>query len=54
MKPLFDVGEEKPTALYYQVVYQGEVVFWNQSRAICNSYICRNMLQGVRPTPVYL
>lgn len=51
MKQLYDVGEEKPTRPYYQVIYQGEVVFWHECYSICNSYICRNMLQGVRPKP---
>lgn len=52
MKKLQNVPEEKPETLYYEVVYHGKVVFTDECYAICNSYICRNMLQGVRPKGV--
>jgi hypothetical protein len=39
---------------HYEVIVAGIVVFANEVRAICNSYICREMIQGVRSTAVYL
>lgn len=38
---------------HYEVVVNGVVVFSSEVRAICNSHICSNMIQGVRPTEVY-
>lgn len=53
MKEIFPEPKQKPPVLSYQVVYQGEIVFEDPCYAICNSHICKNMLQGVRPTPIY-
>lgn len=45
-------SERQP--LYYQVLSNtGELLFKDACYAICNSFICVNMLQGVRPKPVY-
>lgn len=45
-------GNETP--LYYQVLSpSGELLFKDACYAICNSFICTNMIQGVRPKPVW-
>lgn len=44
---------EEPTSDYcgpdYLVVKGGEVLFANPCRAICNSFIASNAIQGARP-----
>lgn len=45
--------KKDPIISHYEVIQNGIVVFWNECRAICNSYICRNQIMGVRPTTVY-
>lgn len=42
--------EEDPEPDNYQVVKNNEVLFESPIRALCNSFICRNAIQGVRPT----
>lgn len=45
-------AERQP--LYYVVLsHTGELLFKHECRATCNSFICKNMIQGVRPKPVY-
>lgn len=52
-KEFIPTTQDNRKILHYEVIVNGTVDFWNESRAICNSYICKNMIQGVRPTPVY-
>lgn len=41
-----------PAVDYYEVIINNQVVFWHSSYAMCNGYICRNAIMGVRPKPV--